>query len=136
LEGAPGNINPHKMRSVFETLETTVDRIIVDGPPFFMADAITLAPLVDAVIIVILPGRSREDTVRTMVEQLQLVNAPILGVVFNRVSQKAAVTFGGYRVYSPRYARDEKYKKAMDEQEGEATETMRWTGSPPGNIGK
>jgi len=129
MEGVPGNINPHIMTSLFESLETTVDKIIIDGPPFFMADAITLAPLVEAVIIVIRSGHTREDVARAMLEQLQMVEAPVLGVVFNRIPHKAAVSFGGYHVYSPRYAHEEKSKKAANKNEEEVIEAIRWVGN-------
>lgn len=105
--GIPPNpadlISSKKMESVLEAGKNTVDLVIVDAPPFLVADASLLASRMDGVLLVIRPGKTPVDTARTTLEQMNRAGARILGVVMNRIPRNRAYYYGGYRYYSPYY---------------------------------
>jgi capsular exopolysaccharide synthesis family protein len=77
-----------RMDQILFTLGEMADVVIVDGPPFFVADAWVLASKVDGVLWVVLAGRTRRNTVRSMREQIQRVNARIVGIALNRMNRR------------------------------------------------
>jgi len=77
-----------------------------------------LAPKVDGVLLVVKPGRSKLQACKQAVEQLNLVNANILGVVLNDVDLKRSRYHYGYiNGYNYYYAR-----------KGKSQETEKTTG--------
>ena len=78
---------------------------IIDSPPFLVADATVLAANVDGVILVVQPGKTRTSSVAASIEQLDRVNANILGVVFNRIPRNRGYYYGGYHQYSKYYSK-------------------------------
>jgi succinoglycan biosynthesis transport protein ExoP len=100
-------VGSRKMDQILDNLEDVADMIIIDGPPAYVIDAMILAAKVDGVLMVIRPGHTREDAARAMLEQIERTGARVLGVVFNRISRRSAVSYGGYRYYSPRYGDSE-----------------------------
>ena len=92
------------MCSILSKLSERADFIIIDGPPFVVADALILASQVDGVIVIIRPGYTREGEARAMVEQLKRSGARVLGVALNRIPQKSFESFSGYRYYSSYYS--------------------------------
>jgi len=97
-------LSSEKMDQVLISLEGLCDALIIDGPPFFISDAVILSAKVDGVLIVIRPGHTREDVARSMMEQMDRAGARVLGIVLNRISRKNAVAYGSYRYYSTHYA--------------------------------
>jgi len=89
-QDAADSLSSKKIGNVLSHLRTLADVIIVDGPPFFTADAMMLASKVDGVLLVVRPGYSRKPTVLAMMEQLNRGGARILGVTANRVSGRQA----------------------------------------------
>jgi capsular exopolysaccharide synthesis family protein len=77
LESAP-------MRQAFAQLKEKADVIIVDGPPFIVTDAAILSEEVDGIILVVQIGHTHRDAIKAMMEQITLLKAPLLGIVFNR----------------------------------------------------
>lgn len=75
---------------VIETLRNAADVVIIDGPPFITSDAFVLAAKSDAVLVVISPGRSRRDTLRSAREQLAMAKAKVIGFVMNGSAKKSA----------------------------------------------
>jgi receptor protein-tyrosine kinase len=73
------------MRRLLEAQRLLFDFVILDCPPVLVAaDAIALAPLVDAVLVVAdRPSTNRKELVRLR-EQLEEVGGKVLGVVLNR----------------------------------------------------
>jgi capsular exopolysaccharide synthesis family protein len=87
-------------------LKDNYELIIVDSPPLIIADSFNLASAVDAVILVLEPGETREEQAKTIKEQLGRANAKILGIVFNKVSDESANSHYDYQyrsLYSPKY---------------------------------
>lgn len=77
------------------------DHIIIDSPPFgLVGDVIVLANLVDSVLLVATPDKTRFGPIQFAVRRLTEVGARILGVVVNNVD------FGrwaGFSKYETRY---------------------------------
>jgi capsular exopolysaccharide synthesis family protein len=97
-------IGSKMMSTILSKLSERADYVVIDGPPFIVADALILASQVDGVIIIVRPGYTREGEARAMVEQLIRSGAKVLGVVLNRIPQKSFESFSGYRYFSSYYA--------------------------------
>ena len=98
-----------KMVSVLEAGKNTADIVIVDAPPFLVADASILASHVDGVLLVVYPGKTPMDAIQTTLEQMDRAGAHIIGVVMNRIPRSRAYYYGGYRYNSPYYANQHQY---------------------------
>jgi capsular exopolysaccharide synthesis family protein len=103
-----GNLPPNpaellgseKMTIILQQLTELFEFIVIDSPPFLVADSSVIASQVDGVIIVIHPRHTHEGAARLMMAQLNRVNARILGVVMNRLNRNHSSYYGGYRQYS------------------------------------
>jgi capsular exopolysaccharide synthesis family protein len=85
-----------KIDKVLPALDELVDYVIIDGPPFFIADAAVLASKVDAVIVVVRPGYTQKNAARAMINQLKLAGATLAGVAINRISPREMKNFYKY----------------------------------------
>ena len=66
------------------TLRSVADVVLLDGPPVLrLADALSLAPLVDGVVLVTDARRTTRRGVREATYQLQVVDARVLGAILN-----------------------------------------------------
>lgn len=73
------------MRNLLRELRVHADIILIDAPPVLpVADTLTLAPLVDAVLLVVEAGAPRAGVVRAR-QRLDLVNARVIGSVLNKL---------------------------------------------------
>jgi Mrp family chromosome partitioning ATPase len=73
------------MRRLLETQRECFDFIILDCPPALAAaDAIALAPLVDAVLVVADSGSTNRGALVRLREQLEQAGGSVLGAVLNR----------------------------------------------------
>jgi len=90
-------ITSSKMAEPMAKLERLADVIILDGPPFVVADAMVLAAEVDGVVMVVQPGRTSTEASTAMLEQLDRSGANVIGVVFNRISRKRRYYLGSHR---------------------------------------
>jgi Mrp family chromosome partitioning ATPase len=73
------------MRRLLEAQRASFDYIILDCPPALAAaDALALAPLVDAVLVVADSGSTNRSAVARLREQLEQVGGRVLGAVLNR----------------------------------------------------
>ena len=91
-----------RMSEILVELQARADLIVIDGPPFLVADATTLAAKVDGVLVVIRSGYTHEPGVRSMLQQLDRVGARVLGIVMNRMP-KSLSYYGGDRYYATYY---------------------------------
>ena len=74
-----------RMQQVFRDLANWADIVLIDSPPLLeFSDAVTLAPQVDGVALVVSRGRVTTAQVEKALAQLAKVGAERLGVVFNR----------------------------------------------------
>jgi capsular exopolysaccharide synthesis family protein len=106
-------IGSKMMKSILSKLAEKADYVIIDGPPFIVADALILASQVDGVIIIVRPGFTREGEARAMVDQLSRSGARVLGVALNRIPQKSFENYSGYRYFSTYYT-DTPWKSDTD----------------------
>jgi capsular exopolysaccharide synthesis family protein len=79
-------IGSQKMSRIMEKLQEQYDRIIVDSPPITaVTDSAVLAKFVDGVMLVVHAGVTPRQVVKTGLEQVQGVDANVLGAVLNDV---------------------------------------------------
>jgi non-specific protein-tyrosine kinase len=92
-----------RMAAILAQMKEKAGLIILDTPPTLaVTDASVLAPIVDGVLLVIEPGKTRAGTARQAVEQLRRVNARLLGVVLNNLDLRRAgyrYRYSGYHYY-------------------------------------
>ena len=106
-------LSSKRMEQLLCKLKETTDVVIIDGPPFIVADAMILASKVDGVLMVVRPGHTRESLAKAAMEHIRLVGARILGVVLSRIPLRGADYYAGksslYSYYGSNY---------QDEHEG------------------
>jgi capsular exopolysaccharide synthesis family protein len=79
------------MRQVVERVRDGYDAVVLDSPPVLaIVDAVVLSRYADGVLLVLDGRRSRRRSVRRSVQTLRAVEAPILGIVFNRARVHAS----------------------------------------------
>jgi capsular exopolysaccharide synthesis family protein len=88
-------LSSKKMEQLLCQLEETTDVVIIDGPPFIVADAMILASRVDGVLMVVRPGHTRESLAKAAIEHIRLVGAKVVGVVLNRIPLRGADYYAG-----------------------------------------
>lgn len=93
-----------RMDQILREVEEGSDLVIIDSPPSIVADVQVLSAKVDGVLVIIHPGHTQSNSALAMLEQLRRTNAPILGVVLNRIPRGRADYYGGYHHYSPYYS--------------------------------
>lgn len=95
-------LGSQKMQAILATMRQNADIVLVDTPPVLaVTDAAVLAPSIDGVLLVVRPGKTRATALRQTLEQLNQVNAKVLGVVLNGV-----VSRGSYYGYHYKYYRN------------------------------
>jgi capsular exopolysaccharide synthesis family protein len=84
------------MTQLLKNLEDEFDMIVLDAPPLFIADTQLLCTQVGGILLVVRQANTTAAAVRTMLDQLKLLGAEVLGVVLNRVPHKGTYYYGGY----------------------------------------
>ena len=93
----PTELLTSKRMDVFlQFLEGQVDTLLVDGPPFLLADASVLAAKVDGVLLVIRPGHTKEQTARSMLEQMKRAGAQLTGMVLTGLDRDGVQEYMAY----------------------------------------
>lgn len=96
-------LSSHKFAELLRKFAQEYDRVIIDSPPtLLVSDALLMSKVVDAVVYVIRSDITTHQTVRTGVNRLMAVKAPIIGVILNKVNMKKAAQY--YGAYSSYYA--------------------------------
>jgi polysaccharide biosynthesis transport protein len=86
------------MRQFLKEQRDLFDFIILDCPPaLVVADALALAPLVDAVLVVADARESDRDQVSRLKEELEQVGGRVVGAVLNRSKEAGEAAYHGYR---------------------------------------
>ena len=85
--------------------ETAYDQIFIDSPPTLATtDTAIIGRLVDGVLIVVQPAKNRRRLVTRVVERLNLMKIPILGMIANRTGADNEHGYYGYNYgYSYEY---------------------------------
>jgi capsular exopolysaccharide synthesis family protein len=94
-------LSGNRMREVFDTLKENFDVIIIDSPPALpVTDAVILTAYADAVLLVVAAGQTRRNELKRTAEKLAQANAPVLGIVLNKVTRENGYgAYGGYGSY-------------------------------------
>lgn len=101
LSAGPPPPNPSELLSssaaekLFEYLRETADVVLIDSPPVLpVTDAAVLARYADASILVASAGQTTMSHLAEAAERMLAVDAPLVGVVLNRVAESSS--YGGY----------------------------------------
>ena len=137
----PNNVNPasimgsHVLVEFFQWARANYSRVIVDAPPFgIVGDVVTLAGLVDSVIILCCPEKSHFKPIQHCSRVLRESGASILGVLVNDVEvgsygnafNETGSRYGyGYRGYGYRaYGDDRPYAPEAQDAPQKTEETI------------
>jgi len=85
-----------KMLHTIEELKTIFDVIIIDCAPLVVSDPHVLSAIVDGLIYIVQPGKTRSQHFVANMQQLKQINANVLGVVFNKIQRSHKSYYGGY----------------------------------------
>lgn len=97
-------LGSNKMREILDALLADNDIVLLDTPPVLsVTDSSVLAPLVDAVLLVIRPGATHSGALKQAIEQLHRVNANLIGFVINGIGLHNSSYSYYYRDYYKRY---------------------------------
>jgi capsular exopolysaccharide synthesis family protein len=107
-------LSSEAMKGLLSKMAEQYDYILIDTPPISaVADAAILSTAVDGTLLVAASGIVRGDFLQRAKEQLEQVNANILGVVLNRIPIKKGSSYSYYYYYRyGRYGRSSKDEKA------------------------
>jgi capsular exopolysaccharide synthesis family protein len=103
---ATGLLTQPELAGVFDQLGKMFDLVIVDSPPLLpVTDAVILAQVVDATLLVVAAGQTQAKDLRRAIDGLSLVHATTIGVVLNEVTQSTGYGYGygkhyGYGTYT------------------------------------
>ena len=105
------------MDSLLEGLAERYDYIIVDSPPVLgLADPVVLSTKVQGVVLVCAAGYASKNAVREAVKRLRSVQAPLVGVVLNRIEPDSS-EYGYYNRYYYNYRDDSPQKRRKQPSE-------------------
>lgn len=92
---------------LLDWLTPQFDAILIDSPPTLpVADAATMAPKVDGILIVYLASVAPRDALLRCKETLEEIGGNVIGIVFNDVRGASQDDYAGY-YYHHKYAGDE-----------------------------
>ena len=94
-------LGSERMSQTLKDLKKRFDVIIIDTPPMIVSDAQILSSKVDGLIYVVIPGQTKAITARRPLEELQRIEAKVLGVVANKIPRNRDYYYGGFNYYSP-----------------------------------
>ncbi len=115
--GVPANrlfqrLGSERMKSIFAQLRDEYDLVLIDAPPSIVAgDAVLLANLVDAILLVVHSDRDDRGLVARVIRELGESRAEVLGVMLNA----AVGTVGGY--FRKNYLAMITYSEQEDEED-------------------
>jgi len=76
---------------------------VIDSPPSIVADSQILSSKVDAVLLVIQPGKTSKEAAKATEDLIKRAGGHIIGVVFNRIPRDRVDYYSGnyqYQYYS------------------------------------
>lgn len=93
LASAAVLLESDRMNKLLEDLQRNFDIVIIDGPPLFMMDAQILASQAGGIILIVRQGDTITAVARAMLDQLNLMDANVLGAVLNCTPEKQSYYF-------------------------------------------
>lgn len=115
-------IESETMREALAQLRERYDLVVIDTAPVgVVSDAFPLLRQVDGVLAVVRMGQSSRDSMVRLREQLERLDAPMLGVVANAIKRKRGGRYG-YGYYGGYYGRQpEQQPKPVEAPAGAAS---------------
>jgi capsular exopolysaccharide synthesis family protein len=99
----PELLGSKAMEDLIHWLKSSADFVLIDTPPVLgMADAMSLAPLVDAVMLVASSGEVSEGALQDALHRLEGVEARVIGAVLNKYDPTRSRDY-----YTNYYTRDD-----------------------------
>lgn len=94
-------LSSQKFADILSGLLARYDRIVIDSPPtLLVSDSLVLSHVADAVLYVIRSDTTSHGTAKAGISRLKSANAPLVGVILNKVNmRKAAKYYGAYSSY-------------------------------------
>lgn len=83
-------VGSNRVAEILTSLTEKADVVILDGPPFIVADATVLAARADGVLIVASLGHTRKASIQGAKDQITRSGAKILGIVINRAASSSS----------------------------------------------
>jgi Mrp family chromosome partitioning ATPase len=97
-----------RMGEILEELQSHADIVILDCPSCIVADPLVLSARVDAVLLVVHPGKTRVSSAQSMIKNLQRAGACAVGVALNPISRRRSSYFSNHH-YDSEYYEQIKY---------------------------
>lgn len=99
-------LSSYRFKDLIAGLSSIYSFILIDSPPVLgLSDSLVLSTLIDGVIMVTRAGNTPKDAAVQARKLLQGVNAKILGVVLNGMTE-TDLKYGSYSYYYSHYYRD------------------------------
>jgi len=94
-------LSSRRAHDLFSELAERFDLVLIDSPPVLpVADAMILTSYADGVLLVVASGQTRRTELQRTTEKLAQANAPIVGMVLNKVNTYDRYgRYGGYGRY-------------------------------------
>jgi capsular exopolysaccharide synthesis family protein len=102
-------IGSEQMKSFLEELKAQSNIVILDTSPTIVSDPIKLSTLVDGVIIIVEPGKTKIGAAQVMLEHFERANANVMGVVLNPIKRRSSFNYSQYQYYSKDYYKSKGY---------------------------
>jgi capsular exopolysaccharide synthesis family protein len=90
-------LTSQKMDKILASLGQVADIVIIDGPPFLVAEAGILANKVDGVLLVVKHAYTRRAAAATALDGLKHADANIVGIVVNGIPRRTIKQYGQYQ---------------------------------------
>ncbi len=113
-------LGSNRMETVFKEFNQSFDLIVIDSPPSIVADAQVLAAKVDAVLLVVQPGKTQRDASLATIDLLNRANARIIGVVLNRITKNGGKYYSQYQYQNYEYKQTAEKKKVLRKRTADA----------------
>jgi Mrp family chromosome partitioning ATPase len=99
----PELLGSEAMRELLIWLKANADFVLIDTPPVLgMADTMSLAPMVDAVILVASAGHVSEGALQESLYRLEGVEARVIGAVLNKYDPSRSKEYSSTYYYTKR----------------------------------
>jgi hypothetical protein len=126
------------MREILTSLRNSFQFIVIDSPPAVaITDAAVLSVMSDGVILVFHGRKTTTEAARRLIERMDAVHAPVLGVVLNSVDFENP-HFAYYGPYQSYYSHEEENVDASNNRNGMDGQTSHRDGgteiTPSGNL--
>ncbi len=106
LENPSALLNDVRLSELMDKLSENFRYVIIDSPPLeSVSDALQIASVSDGALFVIRSGETPKNAIRQALQQLDQVDAKLLGVVLNRVEASGRA----YKKYYGKYGNDYGY---------------------------